>query len=99
LRRPGTTAVFTENARVVHLLWRCFQHRARGGFGSRRYEEIIYVNNAFGGVWFSEGELAEGDMLTFTVDGLTEWVAQSGLVTRIYQSPAEGGPCAKLEGT
>jgi hypothetical protein len=77
----------------------CFQLRSRGGLASRPYEEVIHVNNVFDGVWFSADEPAEGDMLDFTVDGLTEWVAQSGLVQTIFQSPAEGEPWVKLEGT
>jgi hypothetical protein len=76
----------------------CFQLRSRGGFRSRPYEEIIHVNNVCDGVWFSGDEPAEGDMLTFTVNGLTEWVAQSGLVQTIFESPAEGQPWVKLEG-
>jgi hypothetical protein len=59
----------------------CFQ-QSRG-----LYEEVIYVNHVYDNVWFSADERAEGDGLYFDVDGLTEWVARSGLVRNRSRPP------------
>jgi hypothetical protein len=75
----------------------CFQQSLRGA-PSDPDEQVIYVNNAYEDVWFSADERAEADVLHFDVDGLTEWVAQSGLEQTFYQSPADGEPWVKLEG-
>lgn len=75
----------------------CFQRSVRGAL-SAPYEEVIYANNVYDNVWFSADERAEGDALYFDVDGLTEWVALSGLVQTFYQAPADGEPWVKVEG-
>jgi ApeA N-terminal domain 1 len=75
----------------------CFQRSLRGA-PSAPYGEVIYVNNVYEDVWFSADERAEGDGLNFDVDGLTEWVARSGLVQTFCDSPADGEPWVKLEG-
>jgi hypothetical protein len=75
----------------------CFQQSVRGA-PSAPYGEVVYVNNVFENIWFSVGERAEADVLHFDLDGLTEWVAQSGLVQTVSQSSVAGKPWARLEG-
>jgi hypothetical protein len=75
----------------------CFQLDLRGAPHAPD-EQVIYVNNIYADVWFSADEEAEADVLHFDVDGLTEWVGQSGLEQTFYQSPADGEPWVKLEG-
>ena len=75
----------------------CFQLNLVGA-PSDPYEQVIYVNHAYEDVWFSADERAEADGLDFDVDGLTEWVAQSGLEQTFFQSPADGEPWVRLEG-
>jgi hypothetical protein len=75
----------------------CFEQNLRGA-PSAPDEQVIYVNNVYQDVWFSADERAEGDALNFDVDGLTEWVARSGLVQTFCDSPADGEPWVKLEG-
>jgi hypothetical protein len=86
-----------ECVRRSFTLEGCFQQNLRGA-PSAPDEQVIYVNNVYEDVWFSADETAEGDALHFDVDGLTEWVAQSGLAQTIRQSPADGEPWVKLEG-
>ena len=84
-------------ASFIHTLEGCLQQTLSGA-PSAPDEQVIYVNHVYQDVLFSADERAEGDVLNFDVDGLTEWVAQSGLEQTIRQSPADGEPWIKPEG-
>ena len=77
----------------------CFQLSSRGKMFGPTNEEVIYVNHVYQGVWFSADDEAAGDTLDFAVDGLSEWVAKSGMVLTVDHSPAEGEPWAELQAT
>ncbi|GAB3816617.1 ApeA N-terminal domain 1-containing protein [Micromonospora zhanjiangensis] len=80
----------------AYTLEGCFQLRSRGGVFGPSYEEAIYVNHVYEGVWFSEGEPVGGNQLNFALDGLTEWVPQSGIVQVFNDGAVVDAPQVEL---
>jgi hypothetical protein len=91
--------LYGECGGKAYTLEGCWQKSSRRGMFGPTYEEVIYVNNVYDGVWFEDGELAEGNALQFTLDGLAEFVAQSGLVAEVNHGAPVGEKWGELRGT
>ncbi len=75
----------------------CFRQQTRGSFG-KPYEEKVYVNGVYEGIQIPDGEEASGDLLDFSVDGLSEWIARSGLSQIHHSGVPDGETCVELHG-
>ena len=85
-----------ENNRIV-TLDDCFYKRIGGGIGISK--SLIHVSRVFIGEAYDEGEVPLFNSLTFSVEGIDEWIGISGIefdlhheehaATISYQPPAE----------
>jgi hypothetical protein len=92
LEKAGTYArILGEAEGKYYTLEDCFEiQRAGGLFARGAYRQSVNVNRIFTNVHFTENEIAGGDFVTLRLDGLTQWVAVSGVSgTQTVQASAD----------